>query len=58
MMFLPYDFVKEDEILKSLENFLKNRKNNSLKKFRINIHPVKIKDKRHINLKKKNSTNN
>ena len=56
MMFLPYDFVKEDEILK-FRKFFKNRKNNSLKKFRINIHPVKIKDKRHINLKK-NSTNN
>ena len=52
-MFLPYDFMNEDKIFQSLDIFLRNRKDNSLKNFIVNIHPVKLKDKKHINLKKK-----
>ena len=45
--------MDEDKIFQSLDIFLRNRKDNSLKKFIVNIHPVKLKDKKHINLKKK-----
>ena len=51
-MFLPYDFTSMDKILKSLCSFLQKRKNKSLKKFSVNIHPVKKNDKKHLILKK------
>lgn len=71
-MFLPYDFTNMNKILQGLSAFLQKSKNKSLKKFNINIHPVKKEDKKHIILKEeiekiqkiykekfiKNSTNN
>ena len=52
-LFLPYDFTSPDKVLESIEFFLKNRKNKSIKKFSINIHPEKKYNKNHILLKKK-----
>ena len=52
-LFLPYDFTSSDEVLESVTFFLKNRKNKSIKKFSINIHPEKKNNQWHILLKKK-----
>ena len=52
-LFLPYNLDQQDKIISSLDFFLKNLKNKSIKKFSINIHPIKEKDKHHVLLKKK-----
>ena len=52
-LFLPYDLINEDIILENVDFFLRNRKNKSLKKFSVNIHPEKNNNKKHIQLKKK-----
>ena len=52
-LFLPYDFTNSDKILENIDLFLKNKKNKSIKRFSVNIHPEKKNNKRHILLKKK-----
>ena len=52
-LFLPYDLVSEDIILENIDFFLRHRKNRSIKKFSVNIHPEKKNNKHHILLKKK-----
>ena len=52
-MFLPHEFSRSDRIIDSLDFFLKNSKNKSIKNFSVNIHPIKKDVKRHIDLKKK-----
>ena len=50
-LFLPYDFMPNKKITKSLNSYLKSIPDSSLSKFFIKIHPVKIKDPKHILLK-------
>ncbi len=52
-LFLPYNLSNEDLISENVEFFLKSRKNNSIKKFSVNIHPEKNNNRLHILLKKK-----
>ena len=52
-LFLPYDLSNEDIILENVEFFLRNRKNKSIKKFSVNIHPEKKNNRHHILLKKR-----
>ena len=52
-LFLPYDFTSSDKILENIDFFLKKKKNESIKKFSVNIHPEKTDNKKHILLKKK-----
>lgn len=51
-LFLPYDFTANTKITKGLNSYLKSIPDSSLSKFFIKIHPVKIKDPKHILLKK------
>ena len=52
-LFLPYEIFDEKLILKELENYLKNLKNNSLNKINVKIHPVapNIDSQKNIKLK-------
>lgn len=50
-LFLPYDFTSSKKITKGLSSYLKSIPNNSLSKFFVKIHPVKIEDTKHILLK-------
>ena len=50
-LFLPYDFTANTKITKGLNSYLKSIPDSSLSKFFIKIHPVKIKDPKHILLK-------
>lgn len=52
-LFLPYNLSNEDLILDNINFFLKNRKNKSMKKFSVNIHPEKKNNRHHILLKKR-----
>ena len=50
-LFLPYDFTSNEKITKGLSSYLNSIPDSSLSKFFVKIHPVKIKDPRHILLK-------
>ncbi len=52
-IFLPYDITNFDLILENIDSFLKNKKNKTLNKLNIRIHPEKINDENHILLKDK-----
>ena len=53
ILFLPYDFSSSEKIIKGLSSYLNTVPDNSLCKLLVKIHPVKIKDPKHILLKKK-----
>lgn len=51
ILFLPYDFTLDKIITKSLNSFLNNASDNSLNKFLVKIHPIKLNDPKHVLLK-------
>ena len=53
-MFLPHNFEKEFIILKSSQNFISRNNEFSIDKIKVKIHPIKLKVRSHINLKKYN----
>lgn len=50
-IFVPYKITKEFKIIVKLESFLKNSDDFSLNKFKVRIHPLNIKSKKHQKFK-------